>query len=158
MDNNGIGVHTVSATANIIKNCVIEGGAIRVLLSSWSGNRASYNTLGKPSKPALTTDSHSAHYFDNNLIAKGSASLGPLMTGVTDRYRFRNVRWLPSRPCSVRRDQPGCRKPVKSFEWPNQVRHNHGFLANRLILDPWSDSSLFAFSDLVVPLPCHPSC
>jgi hypothetical protein len=98
MDNNGIGVHTVSATSNIIKNCVIEGGAIGVLFSSGSGNRASYNTLGKQSKPALITEGHSANYFDNNLIEKGSASLGQLMTGATDRYRFETFVGFPPGP------------------------------------------------------------
>lgn len=89
MDNNGIGVHVVSATSNLVKNCLIEGGSTGILFTVGSGNRASYNTLGKQSKPALVTEgSGSQNYFDNNLVEKGGSPFGQVMAGTTDKYRF----------------------------------------------------------------------
>src|SRR5260370_6042157 len=50
------------------------------------------------------------------------------------------------------------RRQRSAFHWPNPVRQNQGFLANRLILDLRDYSSLqCAFFGVVVPLPCHPS-
>ena len=88
MDNNGIGIHVINSSFNLVKNCLIEGGSTGILFTAGSGNRASYNTLGNQSQPALLTEGSSQNYFDNNLVAKGGSPFGQVMAGPTDKYRF----------------------------------------------------------------------
>jgi len=94
LNNDGIGVFSLSGTSNLVKDCIIDGGDIGILFSQDSGSRAEDNILEnqKASEEfgqgiALMSMGSLGVVFDNNVVEKGSNALGMVMSG-TDKYRF----------------------------------------------------------------------
>jgi len=94
-NDNGIGVLSVSGTSNWVKNCVIDGGDIGIYFwADLGGSRAQNNILENQKRSerlgfgiALLSQSSGGVVFDDNVVSKGSSSIGMAMSG-TDKYRF----------------------------------------------------------------------
>jgi len=102
LNNNGIGVFSLSGTSNLVKDCIIDGGDIGILFSQDSGSRAEDNILEnqKASEEfgqgiALMSMGSLGVVFDNNVVEKGSNALGMVMSG-TDKYRFDSFVGFPA--------------------------------------------------------------
>jgi len=94
LNGDGIGVFSLSGTSNWVKHCIIDGGDIGILFSQDSGSRAEDNILEnqKASEEfgqgiALMSMGSLGVVFDNNVVEKGSNTLGMVQSG-TDKYRF----------------------------------------------------------------------
>jgi len=94
LNNDGIGVLSLSGTSNLVKDCIIDGGDIGIMFSQDSGSRAEDNILEnqKASEEfgmgvALVSTGSLGIVFDNNVVEKGSNALGMIQSG-TDKYRF----------------------------------------------------------------------
>jgi len=102
LNNNGIGVFSLSGTSNLVKDCIIDGGDIGILFSQDSGSRAEDNILEnqKASEEfgqgiALMSMGSLGIVFDNNVVEKGTNALGMVQSG-TDKYRFDSFVGFPA--------------------------------------------------------------
>jgi predicted RecA/RadA family phage recombinase len=94
LDNNTIGVASVSGHSNWVKDSIIDGGSVGIFFDEENGSRAENNILEEQaavelnrSGVALVSVGSLGVLFDNNLVAKRSAAIGQQMSG-TDKYRF----------------------------------------------------------------------
>jgi hypothetical protein len=101
LDNNLIGVASVSGHSNWVKDSIIDGGSVGIFFNQDSGSRAENNILEdqaavelNQSGVALVSSASLGVLFDNNLVAKGSAAIGQIMSG-TDKYRFESFVGYP---------------------------------------------------------------
>jgi len=102
LNNDGIGVFSLSGTSNWVKHCIIDGGDIGIMFNQDSGSRAEDNILEnqKASEEfstgiALVSVGSLGVVFDNNVVEKGSNALGMVMSG-TDKYRFDSFVGFPA--------------------------------------------------------------
>jgi len=102
LNNNGIGVMSLSGTSNLVKECIIDGGDIGIMFNQDSGSRAEDNILEnqKASEEfstgiALVSMGSLGTVFDNNVVEKGSNALGMVQSG-TDKYRFDSFVGFPT--------------------------------------------------------------
>src|ERR1700758_190755 len=101
LDNNTIGVASVSGHSNWVKDSIIDGGSVGIFFQEENGSRAENNILEEQagvelnrSGVALVSVGSFGVLFDNNLVAKGSAAVGQQMSG-TDKYRFESFVGYP---------------------------------------------------------------
>ncbi|HYZ73941.1 MAG TPA: hypothetical protein VE641_12730 [Chthoniobacterales bacterium] len=101
LDNNLIGVASISGHSNLVRDCIIDGGSVGIFFNEELGSRAQNNILEEQvgvelnrSGIALVSAGSFGVLFDNNLVAKGSAPVGQTMTG-TDKYRFESFVGYP---------------------------------------------------------------
>jgi hypothetical protein len=94
LDNNTIGVASVSGHSNWVKDSIMDGGSVGIFFDEENGSRAENNILEEQaavelnrSGVALVSVGSLGVLFDNNLVAKRSAAIGQQMSG-TDKYRF----------------------------------------------------------------------
>ena len=96
LDGDQVGVFSISGTSNWVKDSIIDGGAVGIYFNQDSGSRAENNILEdqalEESQPffggiALVSAASFGVVFDLNVVEKGSAAIGQLMSG-TDKYRF----------------------------------------------------------------------
>jgi hypothetical protein len=94
LDNNLIGVASVSGHSNWVKDSIIDGGSVGIYFNQDLGSRAENNILEEQAAVelnqtgvALVSTGSLGVLFDNNLVYKGSAAVGQIMSG-TDKYRF----------------------------------------------------------------------
>ena len=94
LNDNTIGVASVSGTSNLVRLCIIDGGSIGIFFNQDLGSRAEDNILELQSPTelnltgvALVSSASGGVVFDNNVIAKGSGKVGQMMSG-TDKFRF----------------------------------------------------------------------
>ena len=99
---NAIGVMSLSGQSNLVKNCIIDGGDIGILFNQDSGSRAQNNILENQAASeefgagiALMSTGSLGVVFDNNVVEKGSATVGMVMSG-TDKYRFDSFVGFPA--------------------------------------------------------------
>jgi len=94
-NNDVIGVLSISGQSNWVKNCIIDGGDIGIyFFADLGGSRASNNILEAQKAGewpgmgiALLSQGGSGTYFENNLVSKGSSTVGQLL-GAGDKFRF----------------------------------------------------------------------
>jgi hypothetical protein len=94
-NNDNIGVVSVSGQSNWIKNCIIDGGDVGIMIiADLGGTRASNNILEAQKASefpglgmAILVSGGSGTYFDNNLVSKGSGAFGQVL-GTADKFRF----------------------------------------------------------------------
>jgi len=102
LDNNTIGVASVSGHSNWVKDSIIDGGSVGIYFDQDLGSRAENNILEdqaavelNTSGVALVSAGSLGVLFDNNLVSKGSTSaIGQQMSG-TDKYRFESFVGYP---------------------------------------------------------------
>ena len=101
LNNNTIGVASVSGTSNLVRLCIIDGGSIGIFFNQDLGSRAEDNILElqKPTELnltgiALVSSSSLGTVFDNNVVAKGQGNVGQSMSG-TDKFRFESFVGFP---------------------------------------------------------------
>jgi hypothetical protein len=94
LDNNLIGVASVSGHSNWVKDSIIDGGSVGIFFDQDLGSRAENNILEEQvgvelntTGVALVSAGSLGVLFDNNEVSKGSAAVGQIMSG-TDKYRF----------------------------------------------------------------------
>ena len=94
LDNNLIGVTSVSGHSNWVKDSIIDGGSVGIFFDQDLGSRAENNILEEQvgvelntTGVALVSAGSLGVLFDNNEVSKGSAAVGQIMSG-TDKYRF----------------------------------------------------------------------
>ena len=94
LNNNLIGVASVSGTSNLVKDSIIDGGSVGIFFNQDLGSRAQNNILEKQAAAELNTNGIAlissqsrGVVFDNNVVAKGSSAVGQVMSG-TDKFRF----------------------------------------------------------------------
>jgi len=93
LNDNTIGVASVSGTSNLVRLCIIDGGSVGIFFDQDLGSRAEDNILEKQAPVELNTTgialvSVASHgvVFDNNVVAAGGR-IGQIMSG-TDKFRF----------------------------------------------------------------------
>lgn len=94
LNGNLIGIASTSGTSNWVKDSIIDGGSIGILLNQDSGSQAQNNILENQlavelnqTGIALVSVGSLGVVFDNKVVEKGSAAVGQIMSG-TDKYRF----------------------------------------------------------------------
>ena len=97
-----IGVMSLSGQSNLVKNCIIDGGDIGILFNQDSGSRAQNNILENQAANeefqtgiALMSLGSGGVVFDDNVVEKGSSTVGMVMSG-TDKYRFDSFVGFPA--------------------------------------------------------------
>jgi hypothetical protein len=102
LNNDGIGVFSLSGTSNLVKDCIIDKGDIGILFSQDSGSRAEDNILENQAASeefgqgiALMSMGSLGIVFDNNVVEKGTNALGMIQSG-TDKYRFDSFVGFPA--------------------------------------------------------------
>jgi len=94
LNDNTIGVASVSGTSNLVRLCIIDGDSIGIFFDQDLGSRAEDNILELQSPTELNTTgvalvsaASGGVVFDDNVVAKGAGKVGQIMSG-TDKFRF----------------------------------------------------------------------